>query len=80
MKNAVTVVTSARQGIGRSTAIRLAQDFSSIVPVVRNREKARGHRPGGRIGGALDDGSAIRMDGGEVRSICITPARSGGRA
>jgi NAD(P)-dependent dehydrogenase (short-subunit alcohol dehydrogenase family) len=39
MNNAVAVVTGASQGIGRSTAIRLAQDFSSIVLVARNREK-----------------------------------------
>ena len=36
--NSVAVVTGASQGIGRSTAIRLARDFSVVVLVARNRE------------------------------------------
>lgn len=35
----VAIVTGASQGIGRSTAIRLSRDFSSIVLVARNKEK-----------------------------------------
>ena len=38
MKSRVAVVTGASQGIGRSTAIRLARDFSAIVLVARNGE------------------------------------------
>ena len=39
MNRSVAIVTGASQGIGRSTAIRLAQDFSAIVLVARNRSK-----------------------------------------
>lgn len=38
MSSKVAIVTGASQGIGRSTAIRLARDFGSIVLVARNRE------------------------------------------
>ncbi len=34
--NSVAIVTGASQGIGRSTSIRLARDFSSIVLAARN--------------------------------------------
>jgi 3-oxoacyl-[acyl-carrier protein] reductase len=36
MKNSVAIVTEASQGIGRSTAIRLTRDFSTVVLVARN--------------------------------------------
>jgi 3-oxoacyl-[acyl-carrier protein] reductase len=39
MTNSVAIVTGASQGIGRSTAVRLARDFKSIVLVARNRAK-----------------------------------------
>ena len=36
--NSVAIVTGASQGIGRSTAIRLARDFSAVVLAARNAE------------------------------------------
>jgi 3-oxoacyl-[acyl-carrier protein] reductase len=36
MENSVAIVTGASQGIGRSTAIRLARDFSAVVLAARN--------------------------------------------
>jgi 3-oxoacyl-[acyl-carrier protein] reductase len=39
MTKKVAIVTGASQGIGRSTAIRLARDFGAIVLVARNREQ-----------------------------------------
>ncbi|NTJ68198.1 SDR family oxidoreductase [Agrobacterium rhizogenes] len=39
MSGRVAVITGASQGIGRSTALRLAQDFGALVLVARNRAK-----------------------------------------
>lgn len=41
MNNSVAIVTGASQGIGRSTAIRLARDFPAIVLVARNLGELR---------------------------------------
>ena len=42
MKNSVAIVTGASQGIGCSTAIRLARDFSAVVLVARNAKALEG--------------------------------------
>jgi NAD(P)-dependent dehydrogenase (short-subunit alcohol dehydrogenase family) len=52
MKQAVAVVTGASQGIGHATAVRLAQDFSSIVLVARNRAKLEETAEAVETGGA----------------------------
>jgi len=38
MNPSVAIITGASQGIGRATAIRLANDFKSVVLVARNEE------------------------------------------
>lgn len=39
MSNSVAIVTGASQGIGRSTAIRLARDFSAVVLAARSADE-----------------------------------------
>jgi len=39
MIESVAIVTGASQGIGRSTALRLARDFAAVVLVARSRDK-----------------------------------------
>lgn len=57
MSKTVAIVTGASQGIGRSTALRLARDFGAIVLVARNKE-------------ALEStASAIRREGAEALVI-----------
>jgi 3-oxoacyl-[acyl-carrier protein] reductase len=59
VKDSVAVVTGASQGIGRSTAIRLARDFSAVVLAARN-------------GQALEEVSAaVRRAGAEPLAIAL---------
>jgi 3-oxoacyl-[acyl-carrier protein] reductase len=41
MKSNVAIITGASQGIGRATALRLAQDFSSVVLAARNGDSLK---------------------------------------
>ena len=57
MKNTIAIVTGASQGIGRSTAIRLARDFSTVVLVARSAD-------------ALNEtAEAVRQNGAEPFAI-----------
>jgi 3-oxoacyl-[acyl-carrier protein] reductase len=59
MKDSVAIVTGASQGIGRSTAIRLARDFSSVALVARS-------------GAALDAvADEVRQNGAEPLTIAL---------
>src|SRR5258707_1016596 len=61
--NSVAIVTGASQGIGRSTAIRLARDFSAIVLVARNRPNLE------------QTAEAVRAAGAEALAIDIDLAQ-----
>ena len=59
MKNSVAIVTGASQGIGGSTAIRLARDFSAVVLAARNEQ-------------ALEEvAAAVKKAGAETLSIAV---------
>jgi 3-oxoacyl-[acyl-carrier protein] reductase len=59
MNNTVAIVTGASQGIGRSTAIRLAKDFASVVLVARNADAL------------VEVADEVRRVGAEPRSIAL---------
>ena len=48
MERSVAIVSGASQGIGRSTAIRLARDFAALVLVARDRANLEEHRGSGQ--------------------------------
>src|SRR5271169_6787112 len=52
MEKSVAIVTGASQGIGRSTAIRLARDFSALVLVARDRANLEGTAEAVKAAGA----------------------------
>jgi 3-oxoacyl-[acyl-carrier protein] reductase len=52
MIRSVAIVTGASQGIGRSTAIRLARDFSAVVLAARNEQELQGTAAAVKTAGA----------------------------
>lgn len=63
MKNSVAIVTGASQGIGRSTAIRLAQDFAAVVLVARNEQEL------------ADTAAQVKQNGAEPLVIALDLSR-----
>ncbi|HTV10092.1 MAG TPA: SDR family oxidoreductase [Candidatus Aquilonibacter sp.] len=63
MNNSVAVVTGASQGIGRSTAIRLAQDFSAVVLVARNEQEL------------ADTATQVKQNGAEPLVVALDLSR-----
>ncbi|MGA8728575.1 MAG: SDR family oxidoreductase [Terracidiphilus sp.] len=59
MKNAVAIVSGASQGIGRSTAIRLARDFSAVVLDARDEKSLK------------EVAAAVRQAGAEPVSLAL---------
>src|ERR1700719_380706 len=52
MAKSVAIVTGASQGIGRSTAIRLARDFAALVLVARDRANLESTAEAVKVAGA----------------------------
>src|SRR6185437_8784685 len=63
MKTSVAIVTGASQGIGRSTAIRLAKAFPAVVLVARNGDSLK------------EVADAVRNAGAEPLSIALDLSR-----
>jgi 3-oxoacyl-[acyl-carrier protein] reductase len=63
MKKSVAIVTGASQGIGRSTAIRLAKDFGAVALVARNEDAL------------VEVADVVRATGAEPLSIALDLSR-----
>jgi 3-oxoacyl-[acyl-carrier protein] reductase len=74
MSDSVAVVTGASQGIGRSTAIRLARDFSAVVLVARNEAALKEAESEVRKIGAEPLAIALDLSKPEAPDAVIKPA------
>ena len=78
MNNSVAIVTGASQGIGRSTAIRLARDFSAVVLAARNAKALE------EVAAAIQQAAAepipIALDLSQVEAAEIVVNTTGPRA
>jgi 3-oxoacyl-[acyl-carrier protein] reductase len=59
MEKSIAIVTGASQGIGGSTAIRLAKDFSAVVLVARNAQELE------------ETAAQVRQNGAEPLAIAL---------
>jgi 3-oxoacyl-[acyl-carrier protein] reductase len=74
MSDSVPIVTGASQGIGRSTAIRLARDFSAVVLTARNAKALEDVADAIQKAGARPLPLALDLSQGEASKIVVNTA------
>jgi 3-oxoacyl-[acyl-carrier protein] reductase len=74
MNHSVAIVTGASQGIGRSTAIRLARDFSAVVLAARNAEALKEVAAAVEKGGAQSLALAVDLSQVEASETLVKAA------
>src|ERR1700747_1368438 len=70
-RNSVAIVTGASQGIGRSTAIRLARDFSAVVLTARKPNALEEVAPAVQQAGAEPLSLAIDLSQVEAAKMIV---------
>jgi 3-oxoacyl-[acyl-carrier protein] reductase len=77
IEDSVAIVTGASQGIGRSTAIRLARDFSAVVLVARNEQELEEVAAAVREAGAAPFSLPLDLSQAEAAEtvVCATLGR-----